>query len=98
MTQQKIGWSVLTAGDLLNQSHSRAEWIEAELPLRNPGALEEVQRHIDKPLAEVAAALPGEQLVRLVVHATRGDGKSRMLRVMAAPVRRLHLRPARAAR
>ena len=35
LTQQKIGWSVLTAGDLLNQSHPRAEWIEAELPLRN---------------------------------------------------------------
>ena len=44
------GWNVADACHLLDN-------LDTELPLRNPGALEEVQRHIDKPLAEVAAAL-----------------------------------------
>ena len=44
------GWDVADACHLLDN-------LDTELPLRNPGALEEVQRHIDKPLAEVAAAM-----------------------------------------
>jgi hypothetical protein len=36
LAQHRIGWSVLTAGDLLNESSKdAAQWVEAMLPLRN---------------------------------------------------------------
>ena len=46
------GWDVADACHLL-------ENLDTELPLRNPGALEEVQKYVgsDKPLAEVTAAM-----------------------------------------
>ena len=35
LAQHRIGWSVLTAGDLLNESSQSSDWIAAMLPLRN---------------------------------------------------------------